>query len=104
MKKELGKVIKILRNRKGMAQQTLADALQVDKGNVFKCESGKQNPTLDRLETLAHTLDTPLPHCNSRFATTPFLWKANARPQQRRRKNCAGILDTTTLPPRSTLI
>ncbi|MDZ7918495.1 XRE family transcriptional regulator [Rhodoferax sp.] len=60
MRKEFGQVIKALRTRKGLAQQDLADALEVDKGNISKYESGKQGMTFDRLEVLAHTLDTPL--------------------------------------------
>lgn len=60
MEKEFGQVIKALRNRKGLTQQTLADALAVDKGNVSKYESGKQGMTFDRLELLAKTLDISL--------------------------------------------
>ena len=60
MKVKFGQVIKQLRERAELSQQTVADALGVDVGNVSRYENGAQGITFDRLSVLAAALKTPL--------------------------------------------
>lgn len=58
MKAELGNAIKQLRSAKKMSQQTLAEKIGVDKGNVSRYESGKQYPDFPTLEKIADVFNT----------------------------------------------
>ncbi|ENU23518.1 hypothetical protein F993_01671 [Acinetobacter proteolyticus] len=58
MKAELGNAIKQLRSAKKMSQQTLAEMIEVDKGNVSRYESGKQYPDFPTLEKIARAFGT----------------------------------------------
>ncbi len=60
MKKELGEAIKFFRQRRKLAQASVAEMLGVDKGNVSRYESGDQAPEFDRLVKLAEILDVRL--------------------------------------------
>ena len=56
MKTELGQAIKMLRTERKMSQETLGNAIGVDKGNVSRYESGKQYPELDKVSDIADAL------------------------------------------------
>ena len=56
MKTELGNAIKELRTEKKMSQETLGNAIGVDKGNISRYESGKQFPELDKVSNIAEAL------------------------------------------------
>lgn len=55
----LGKKIKTLRLRKSLTQEDLAKALDTTKQTIYKYETAKvTNLPIDRIEQLAHALDT----------------------------------------------
>lgn len=56
MKTELGAAIKELRKERNMSQETLGNAIGVDKGNISRYESGKQFPELDKISNIAEAL------------------------------------------------
>lgn len=56
LKKELGKRIVELRERKGWSQSDLARACSKDRQSIEKLENGKVNPTLYTLLEVANAL------------------------------------------------
>ena len=56
LKKELGKRIVELRERKGWSQSDLARACSKDRQSIEKLENGKVNPTLFTLLEVANAL------------------------------------------------
>lgn len=62
---ELGKIIgnniKKARNRLGMTQSDVAEALGVENVTISRIETGAQLPSVDRLNAIATILKTPLP-------------------------------------------
>lgn len=56
MKKELGRAIRELRERRKITQQQVADHLQVERGTVSRYESGDIAPSFERLAELAKLL------------------------------------------------
>ena len=58
MKKELGIAIKRLREKQGIRQDEIAEALGIDKGNVSRYESGASSPDIGKLPLLARVLNT----------------------------------------------
>jgi transcriptional regulator with XRE-family HTH domain len=50
IKEIIGMSFKLHREKKGIAQQELADTLGIDRQYMWKIESGKINMTLDYLE------------------------------------------------------
>lgn len=59
-KKELGKRIVELREKKGWSQSDLARACHKDRQAIEKLESGKVNPTLYTLLEIANALEVSL--------------------------------------------
>ncbi|WP_216830311.1 helix-turn-helix domain-containing protein [Alkalihalobacterium elongatum] len=53
-----GKVIKLLRDNKGMTQLKLAEDADLSERYIIDIEGGKRNVTLDVLLSLATALDT----------------------------------------------
>ncbi|WP_312923285.1 helix-turn-helix domain-containing protein [Empedobacter brevis] len=60
LKKELGKRIVQLREKKGWSQSDLARACHKDRQVIEKLESGKVNPTLYTLLEIANALEVSL--------------------------------------------
>jgi transcriptional regulator with XRE-family HTH domain len=56
-----GKVIKQLRQERGMSQQELADYAEIDRSYISDMERGRYNPTLLTVYKLADILKV-LPH------------------------------------------
>ena len=56
-KQIIGKKIKLLREKKNMTQQELADLIKTDRQYVWKLEQGKKNITLDYLDKIAKALN-----------------------------------------------
>ena len=54
----VGKNIRILRTKKGMTQDELAEKLFVSRQTVSNYENGKSNPDIDMLMKIAEFLDT----------------------------------------------
>ena len=50
-------VIKELREKAGVSQQELSEKLSVDRSAVAKWETGKANPTADKLPEIAKALN-----------------------------------------------
>lgn len=61
LKKELGKRIVELREKKGWSQSDLARACNKDRQAIEKLENGKVNPTLYTLLEVANALEISLP-------------------------------------------
>jgi len=59
-KELLGARIKEIRKSRGMTQEQLAEMIDVEQKHVSRIESGKNFPTIDRLEKIAATLNVPL--------------------------------------------
>jgi transcriptional regulator with XRE-family HTH domain len=51
--------LKILRSRKGLSQEALADAAEIDRTYVSALERRKYSASIDRLDRLAAQLDVP---------------------------------------------
>lgn len=51
--------LKILRARKGLSQEALADAAEIDRTYVSSLERKKYSASIDRLDRLAAQLDVP---------------------------------------------
>jgi transcriptional regulator with XRE-family HTH domain len=51
--------LKILRARKGLSQEALADAAEIDRTYVSALERRKYSASIDRLDRLAAQLDVP---------------------------------------------
>ncbi len=59
--KRLGRVLKTLREDKGLTQVDLAKRANVERTYIVKLESGnKKNPSLDILKKLAKALGVPV--------------------------------------------
>jgi transcriptional regulator with XRE-family HTH domain len=59
--KRLSRVIKTLRQEKGLSQKALAEQVGVTDAYITMLESGKRkNPSLDILKKLAKALDVPV--------------------------------------------
>lgn len=57
----IGLKVKLLRQRKRMSQQELADKVgYTNKGMISQVESGKVNITMDKLSKMAKALDIPI--------------------------------------------
>jgi len=54
MGKKLGRIIKLLRGRQGMTQDTLADKLKVSRSAIGNWEQGTRNPDVG--EVLGYSL------------------------------------------------
>lgn len=57
----LGSNVKRLRARRRLSQRDLADLVAMDRADVSRLESGRANPTVDRLESLAVALNVEPP-------------------------------------------
>lgn len=60
MKVLLGARIKEIRKARGLTQEQLAEKIDVEQKHVSRIESGKNYPTIDRLEKMADALNVPL--------------------------------------------
>lgn len=60
LKKQIGKKIVELRNKKGWNQSDLARACGKDRQAIEKLENGKVNPTAYTLCEIAHSLEVDL--------------------------------------------
>ena len=56
--RDIGKNIRTLRERKGMTQEELAQALFVTRQTVSNYETGKSRPDIDMLVSIAQVLET----------------------------------------------
>ena len=56
--KETGKRIQLLRKRKGLSQEELADKLNVSSNTVAKIECGLRRPSVDFVVDLVNFFDT----------------------------------------------
>ena len=52
MYSELGDKVKLLRNRRGLKQDDLAEALELSRSQISNLESGRRNLSLKQLEKL----------------------------------------------------
>jgi transcriptional regulator with XRE-family HTH domain len=59
-KELLGARIKEIRKARGLTQEQLAEMIDVEQKHVSRIESGKNYPTIDRLEKIAAALNVPL--------------------------------------------
>jgi len=51
-----GKVLKKIREKRGLTQAVLADKVGVDRVTIARIESGARNPSMDLLQRLAKVL------------------------------------------------
>ena len=58
-KKNLGKVIRAARKKKGITQEALAEQIGVQARMVLEIENGRGNPRFDGLYTAVRLLDIP---------------------------------------------
>ena len=56
----LGARIREIRKARGFTQEQLAEMIDVEQKHVSRIESGKNFPTIDRLEKMAAALNVPL--------------------------------------------
>lgn len=56
----LGARIREIRKARGLTQEQLAEMVDVEQKHVSRIESGKNYPTIDRLEKMAAALEVPL--------------------------------------------
>lgn len=56
----LGARIREIRKARGLTQEQLAEMIDVEQKHVSRIESGKNYPTIDRLEKVAAALKVPL--------------------------------------------
>jgi transcriptional regulator with XRE-family HTH domain len=56
----LGARIREIRKARGLTQEQLAEMIDVEQKHVSRIESGKNYPTIDRLEKMAAALKVPL--------------------------------------------
>jgi len=56
----LGARIKEIRKARGLTQEKLAEMIEVEQKHVSRIESGKNFPTIDRLEKMAAALNVPM--------------------------------------------
>ena len=52
MERELGDKVKLLRNRRGLKQDDLAEVLELSRSQISNLESGRRNISLKQLEKL----------------------------------------------------
>lgn len=57
---QLGQNIKRIRLEKGISQVELAHKCEFEKGNMYRIEAGKTNPTFTTLLRVANALDVPI--------------------------------------------
>lgn len=57
----LGKTVRMLRRKKGLSQQELADKASISRTYLSQIESGACNPTIDLLENIGKELCIPFP-------------------------------------------
>ena len=50
MERELGNKVKLLRNRRGLKQDDLAEVLELSRSQISNLESGRRNISLKQLE------------------------------------------------------
>lgn len=60
--RDIGKNIRALRERRGMTQEALAEALFVTRQTVSNYETGRSRPDIDMLLKIAQTLDADMNH------------------------------------------
>jgi transcriptional regulator with XRE-family HTH domain len=60
IKSKLGKRIRALRTAKGWSQVEMAGLLAMNRGYLSEIETGKKDPSLTMLKTLADGLSVPL--------------------------------------------
>jgi transcriptional regulator with XRE-family HTH domain len=60
IKSKLGKRIRALRIEKGWSRVEMADLLAMNRGYLSEVETGKKDPSLTMLKTLAEGLSVPL--------------------------------------------
>ena len=58
--KDFGKAVRMLRIKRGITQQQLADACGIDLSYVGQVERGQRNPTLGVMHGIAKVLQTKL--------------------------------------------
>ena len=56
----IGRKIRQFRKHRGLTQDTLAEALDIDPKHLCRIECGKNSPSLDLLERIADTLEIKL--------------------------------------------
>jgi len=56
----LGARIREIRKARGLTQEQLAEIIDVEQKHVSRIESGKNYPSIDRLEKIAAALNVPL--------------------------------------------
>lgn len=59
-RRKVGQMIARLREDKGMTQQELADAAEIDRANLSKIENGRYNVSIDILGKILFALDTEI--------------------------------------------
>lgn len=57
---ELGIHLRLLREKKGLTQEELANACDFEISQVSRIELGKVNPSISTIKKIASSLDTPL--------------------------------------------
>lgn len=60
-KKELGTRIRLLRKRRGMTQEQLAEASDLSNDSIRRLEAGRYTPNFDSLLKLSDGLNVPAP-------------------------------------------
>lgn len=58
--REIGNRIKVMRENKGVSQQTLAALCNFEKSNMSRLEAGKTNPTISTLYKISIALGIKL--------------------------------------------
>lgn len=59
-RRKVGQMIARLREDKGMTQQELSDAAEIDRANLSKIENGRYNVSIDILGKILFALDTEI--------------------------------------------
>jgi len=66
-KELLGAQIREIRKARGLTQEQLAEMIDVEQKHVSRIESGKNYPSIDRLEKMAAALNASLTNSRSLF-------------------------------------
>lgn len=53
----MGEKIRMFREKAGMTQKELADALKLNQSSVARWETGEQNPTASKISQIAQVLN-----------------------------------------------
>jgi len=69
-KELLGAQIREIRKARGLTQEQLAEMIDVEQKHVSRIESGKNYPSIDRLEKIAAALNSSLTNSRSLFDLT----------------------------------